>query len=35
MNEVHRLDCMLGMPACFLVNFSQQTFTGVQFKFSD
>ena len=35
MNEVHRLVCLLGMPACFLVNLSQQTFTGVQFKFSE
>ena len=35
MNEVHRLVYMLGMPACFLVNLSQQTFTGVQFKFSE
>ena len=35
MNEVHRLVCLLGMPACFLVNPSQQTFTGVQFKFSE
>ena len=35
MNEVHRLVCMLGMPACFLVNLIHQTFSGVQFKFSE
>ena len=30
MNEDHRLVCLLGMTACFLVTLSQQTFTGVQ-----
>ena len=35
MNEVHRLVCLLGMPARFLVKLSQQTFSGVQFKFSE
>ena len=35
MNEVHRLVCLLGMPACCLVNLSGQTFTGVQFKFCE
>ena len=32
MNEVHRLVCLFGMPVCFLLNLSQQTFTVVQFK---
>ena len=35
MNEVHILVCLFGMPACCLVNLGQQTFTGVQFKFSE
>ena len=35
MNEVHRLVWLLGMSACFRVNLSQQTFTGVQYQYSE
>ena len=35
MNDVHRLVWLLGMSACFRVTLSQQTFTGVQYQYSE
>ena len=32
MNDAHRLVWLLGMPAYFIVNLSQQTFTGEQYQ---
>ena len=32
MNDIHILVWLLGMPACFIVNLSQQTFTGEQYQ---
>ena len=32
MNDIHILVWLLGMPACVIVNLSQQTFTGEQYQ---
>ncbi len=32
MNDAHRLVWLHGMPAYFIVNLSQQTFTGEQYQ---
>ena len=32
MNDAHRLVWLLGMPAYFIMNLSQQTFTGEQYQ---
>ena len=35
LNEVHIIIWLLGMSACFRVTLSHQTFTGVQYQWSE